>query len=318
VTKRALLVGIDAYDEFTGLEGCVNDVAALLPLLARNEDGGVNFACAVNDTADEQRVTRNDLLAQVKRLLAPGADVALLYFAGHGAGNGDVTLMTTDATAGTLGVTLAEVLALVATSVVPEINIILDCCFSGGAGAIPQLGTTGAFLRPGLSILTASRADQTSIETYDQRGLFSWYLCAALAGGAADIRGNVGLAGIWAYLTESFGPWEQRPTLKANIERAHVLRTCNPSVSDDTLRHLASWFPEPKAEFALDPSYEDTAGLGNKTNEEVFKQLQKCSYVKLVEPVDEEYMYFAAMNSKACRLTALGQHYHLLAQEDRL
>lgn len=315
--KRALLVGVDAYDKFDNLQGCVNDVTALHPLLARHEDGTVNFSCETFNTSAGQ-VTRDGLLAHLKRLLAPGADVALFYFAGHGSGDGDVALVTSDGTRDTLGVTMAEVLGLVEKSPVPEISIVLDCCFSGGAGAVPQLGSMGAFLKPGLSILTASRGDQTSAETPDGRGLFSWYLCAALDGGAADVRGNVGLAGIWAYLTESFGPWEQRPTLKANIERAHVLRTCNPSVSDSTLRQLASWFPTPGHEFPLDPSYEDTAGLENEANEAVFKQLQRCSYVKLVEPVDEEYMYFAAMNSKACRLTALGRHYRSLSEEERL
>jgi len=31
--KRALLVGIDHYEEFADLSGCVNDVAALRPLM---------------------------------------------------------------------------------------------------------------------------------------------------------------------------------------------------------------------------------------------------------------------------------------------
>lgn len=315
--KRALLVGIDQYTNFNALAGCENDVAALHPLLARNEDNSVNFDCQLLDTRGGQ-VTRDDLLQSLNQLLAPGVDVALLYFAGHGDGGGDVTLVTTDGTEGTPGVSMAEVLGIVAKSTVPEINIILDCCFAGGAGAIPQLGASGVYLKPGLSILTASRGDQTSAETPTGRGLFSWYLGAALDGGAADVRGNVGLAGIWAYLTESFGPWEQRPTLKANIERAHVLRTCTPPVNDATLRQLAVWFPTPDYEFPLDPSYEDTQGHGNTANEDVFKQLQKCSYIKLIEPVDAEYMYFAAVDSKACQLTALGRHYRHLSKEGRL
>ena len=36
--KRALLVGIDKYDTRAPLHGCVNDVRALHPLLAQNED----------------------------------------------------------------------------------------------------------------------------------------------------------------------------------------------------------------------------------------------------------------------------------------
>lgn len=316
--KRALLVGIDRYVRCDDLEGCENDVAALCPLLARNEDGSVNFTCVVLDTSDGSLVTRDELVENVRLLLSPGADVALLYFAGHGSGGGDVSLMTSDATNGTRGMPMSEVLALVRGSPVPEINIVLDCCFSGGAGEVPQTGGDTASIKAGLSILTASRADQTAAETSDGRGLFSALFCAALEGGAADVRGNIGLAGIWAYLTESFGAWQQRPTLKANIERAHVLRTCHPAVSDETLRQLAGWFPTPGHEFPLDPSYEYTTELGNAKNENVFKQLQRCSYVKLVEPVDEEYMYFAAVNSKACRLTALGRHYRRLAVEEHL
>jgi hypothetical protein len=266
VLKRALLVGIDRYDKVTPLDGCVNDVAALKPLLARNEDHSPNFACTALVTADgpRGRVIRDRLLASIKKLLAPGADVALLYFAGHGEGGSDVTLVTTDATGQTAGVRFSEVMTLVQESDVPEINIILDCCFSGAAGKIPQVGYSGASLRNGVSILTASRGDQVSAETPDKRGLFSTHLCAALDNGAADIRGKIELAGIWAYITESFGAWEQRPTLKANIERTHTLRTCHPFVPDETLRQFPAWFPTPDHEYPLDPAYEPTENHGDE------------------------------------------------------
>ncbi|MGF1573365.1 MAG: caspase family protein, partial [Sumerlaeia bacterium] len=41
-------------------------------------------------------------------------------------------------------------------------------------------------------------------------------------------------------------------------------------------------------------------------NVAIFKDLQKMEGVGLVVPVSEEHMYYAAMNSKSCRLTALG------------
>ncbi len=315
--KRALLVGVDEYRVYNNLSGCVNDVAALEPLLARNEDGSLNFECTRLTTASRP-VTRDALLCSLKALLAPGADVALLYFAGHGDGGGDVILMTSDATQETLGVAFTEVMSLVHQSEIPEINILLDCCFSGGAGKVPHLGYEGAAVRPGVSILTASRGDQVSEETANNRGLFSTYLCAALDNGAADIRGNVVLAGIWAYLTESFGAWQQRPTLKANIDRAHVLRSCDPFVSDETLRKLATWFPTPDHEYPLVPAHEDSQGHGDTEKEQIFKQLQRCSYGKLVEPVGAGYMYYAAIESKACRLTALGKHYRRLAAQELL
>jgi hypothetical protein len=39
---------------------------------------------------------------------------------------------------------------------------------------------------------------------------------------------------------------------------------------------------------------------------------------RLVEPVGADHLYFAAMQSGACRLTALGRHYWRMADEGRL
>jgi hypothetical protein len=38
----------------------------------------------------------------------------------------------------------------------------------------------------------------------------------------------------------------------------------------------------------------------------------------LVEPVGAEHMYFAAIESKACRLTLLGRHYWHVAEDGRM
>ena len=53
-------------------------------------------------------------------------------------------------------------------------------------------------------------------------------------------------------------------------------------------------------------------------HERVFSTLQKYRAAKLVRPVDADHMYFAAMESKACRLTPLGRHYRHVAKEGRL
>ncbi|MEV5935601.1 caspase family protein [Streptomyces sp. NPDC052079] len=316
--KRALLVGVDKYDNFSNLGGCVNDVVALEPLLRRNEDSSLNFSTQSLRT-DQGFVTRGGLIEALSLLLSPGVDVALFYFAGHGASvNGDVSLAVSDGTSVTPGVRLTEVLEMVSKSPVQEVIIILDCCFSGGAGTIPVLSTSSSVLRNGLSILTASRGEQVSAETPDGRGAFSRYLEGALEGGAADVMGHVTLAGIYSYLSESFGAWDQRPTFKANIDRLHDIRQCSPSVPLSTLRELTNWFPEPTSLFALDPSFEPDAEPRNEENERVFSLLQKCRAAKLVEPVGEEHMYFAAMRSKSCRLTALGQHYHQMIHQDLL
>ena len=62
--KRALLVGIDEYDQFQGLDGCVNDVDAIEPLLSRNEDSCPNFA-SQKRTSATGGVTRDAILGDL-------------------------------------------------------------------------------------------------------------------------------------------------------------------------------------------------------------------------------------------------------------
>ena len=69
------------------------------------------------------------------------------------------------------------------------------------------------------------------------------------------------------------------------------------------------YFPAPQDEHKLDPSYEFTEAAAVPAKVAILKDLQKFVSVGLVVPVGEEHMYFAAKNSKSCRLTALGFQY---------
>jgi hypothetical protein len=314
--KRALLVGIDHYDRFGGLNGCVNDVNALETLLRRNDDSSPNFDCQKRTSATGG-VARDQLLGDLAALLDGAADVALLYFAGHGAGSGtDVALVTRDGTPATPGIAFSEILAKVAVSSIREVILILDCCFSGAAGGIPQLASSATVLRDGVSILAASRPDEVAAET--SRGRFSTFLGGALDGGAADVLGRVTIAGLYSYLDESFGAWDQRPAFKANVDRLHELRRCTPAVPLTELRQICELFPVADHLFPLDPSYEPDAEPRDPEHERVFSTLQRYRAAKLLGPVDAEHMYFAAMESKACRLTPLGRHYWHVAKDGRL
>ena len=318
--KRALLVGIDYYENFSPLYGCANDAAAMHPLLQRNEDGGLNLECrlaSAKDTATQ--LSRDRLKEMIKELLSGGAEFALLYFAGHGAPtDGGVALVTSDGTNSTPGITFSDILAAINKSSVAEVTVILDCCFSGGATTIEALNNGLANLRDGLSVLTASRDDQVSMETADGRGQFSTYLEGALKAGAADVLGRVNVAGLYSYLSESFGAWEQRPTFKANIDRLHDIRTCKPLVPLETLRMLTEWFPTPDFDYPLDPTYEPTANKVHHPNETIFSGLQKFRACRLVDPIGVEHMYYAAINSTGCRLTPLGKHYWSLVKAGRI
>lgn len=317
--KRALLVGIDKYQYERPLNGCVNDVNALRPLLTDNEDESPNFDCKVETSGSKEPVSRENLLAGINLLLSPGADISLLYFAGHGKQiDNDLILVTEDGRGSDLGVSISTVLTKVLNSPVPEVSIILDCCFSGIAGAIPQLGTDAAALGSGVSILTASRKNEVSVETPEGRGLFSTYLCGALEGGAADVLGKVTIAGVYAYISESSGAWEQRPMFKANVDRLHELRRTSPAVPFRELRRLPQIFKTQDLELPLDPSYEFTEEPRHPEHEAIFEILQRCRAAKLVEPVGEQHMYFAAMRNKACRLTPLGKLYWSMAKQRRI
>ena len=318
--KRALLVGIDYYENFQQLYGCANDAAAIHPLLQRNEDGGPNLDCRLASAKDAAtQVSRDRLKEMIRELLSGGAEFALLYFAGHGAPtDGGVALVTSDGTDGTPGVTFSEILAAINKSSVAEVTVILDCCFSGGATTIEALNNGLANLRNGLSVLTASRDDQVSMETAEGRGQFSTYLEGALNAGAADVLGRVNVSGLYSYLSESFGAWEQRPTFKANIDRLHDIRTCQPLVPLETLRKLTEWFPTPDFDYPLDPSYEPTANKERHPNETIFAGLQKFRACRLVDPIGVEHMYYAAINSTGCRLTPLGKHYWSLVKAGRI
>ena len=47
----------------------------------------------------------------------------------------------------------------------------------------------------------------------------------------------------------------------------------------------------------------------NPSNTAIFSILQKFNRVNLLVPVNAPHMYHAAMESKSCKLTVLGEHY---------
>jgi len=315
--KRALLVGINDYPA-APLLGCVNDAEAMERLLRRHDDGRVNFDTQLL-ISDRETITRGRLRESLEVLFADPAEVALFYFSGHGTEN-DLGgyLVTSDATAYDEGVSLTDVLALANRAAhIREVAIIIDSCHSGWLGTVPAIDNTHASLREGLSILSASRSSQASLEL-GESGMFTELVCSALDGGAADILGNVSVAGIYAYVDQAFGAWDQRPLFKSHVSRMLSLRTAKPAIDIVILRRLPDWFGTPDAEFPLTPRHERTAEPKDSDAEATFRCLQRCNRVKLVEPVGEEDMYYAAINGTGCRLTALGRFYWKLADTGRI
>jgi hypothetical protein len=286
-------------------------------LLARNADGSPNFECKPL-LAPADPITRPILKQAVEDLFTRKSDVALFYFAGHGTVNNlGGYLVTQDAQKYDEGLSLTDVLTFANQSPATEKIIILDTCHSGAMGQIPAIDNDTAILKEGVSILSACRDSETAMEQ-DGGGLFTSLICDALRGGAADVCGKVTMAGVYAYVDEALGGWDQRPLFKMHVSKLVPMRTSPSAVDLQILRLLPRYFPAPHEPYQLDPSYEPDADPAHPENEEIFGHLQKLRATRLVVPIDEEHMYFAAMNSKSCKLTALGIHYWHLANNGKI
>lgn len=318
--RRALCVGIDEYPT-APLQGCVSDATRVAAVLKRNQDGSPNFDCHVLTApigGGNKAVTRPILRENLHLLFRDAADVALLHFSGHGTVNNlDGYLVTQDAARYDEGVPMADVLKLANDSPAAEIVILLDCCFSGALGNPPAIDNTKALLREGVSILTASRGDQVSVEV-GGGGLFTSLLVNALDGGAADLLGAISAPSVYAYIEAALGAWDQRPLFKAHVSRVLPLRHCIPPINRPILQKLPKLFPLPAEDLPLEPSFEKSSQAPDARNVALFKDLQMLNRVHLVTPVGAAHMYDAAMESKACRLTPSGRYYWRLARDGRI
>jgi hypothetical protein len=313
--RKALVVGINDYPG-EPLRGCVNDANAIASVLETHADGGPNFSVKLV-TSPGDAVTRAELRGLIEKLFAGDCDVCLFYFSGHGyiKSTGGY-LVTLDAKKYDEGVSMDDILAIANQSKVKDKVILLDCCHSGAMGTPIITGANTAQLSEGLSVLTASRDSESALEI-NGKGVFTSLVVDAIKGGAADLRGYITPGSVYAYVDQALGPWDQRPIFKTNVTRFTSLRSISPPVPFETLRRICMYFQQPEDEFKLDPSYEFTEAQANPDHVAIFKDLQKFERVGLVVPVGDEHMYYAAMNSKSCRLTALGFQYWRLAKEKR-
>lgn len=329
--KKALIVGIDDYAAVP-LRGCVNDSIAVASILERNGDGSPNFSPRLI-TSNDTNVSSELLSDAIAGLFRSDADTALFFFAGHGIISPTTNVgyvVSQDGKKGAWGISLSEILGL-ANKASPRIKstvIILDCCHSGFAGEVAGLATDGqiSVIGNGVTILTACHREGGAAEG-SEHGLFTEILLDGLSGGSADICGRITPASVYSHIDQTLGPWEQRPIYKANVQTFVTLRQVSPKIPLEVLRRLPEYFPDPAYVFPLNPSYEpDRINIPeelrhipiNEDNARIFKELQMCNRHGLVAPIDAEHMYYAAIKSTACKLTALGAHYRKLALLKRI
>lgn len=322
--RIALIVGIDYYKHGNPLFGCVNDAYSVKAALERHDGGSINFDCKLlTGTGENDTINRDELKDNIEELFKQDADVALFYFAGHGhiEPSGGY-ILASDAKRGDEGVCLSDILTYANSSPAKNKLIILDSCHSGIAGDSPSEKT--ANLSEGLTVLTASTKDQYASEV-NGRGVFTTLLVDALNGSASNLVGDVTPGSIYAHIDQSLGAWEQRPVFKTNVKQFISLRKVSPPISTNDLRRILEFFPTAGYEYELDPTYEPEIkgrdeGMPSpiKEHTQIFSILQQYNRLNLLVPIGAEHMWNAAMESKSCKLTALGEHYRRLVEKNRL
>lgn len=323
--RKALIVGIDHYDHIGSLSGCVNDAHSVRSVLERHADGTVNFATPkiMTGTSSVDRVDKSALKEAVRELFSGDSEIALFYFAGHGfLEDTGGFLCGTDCRTGDDGLALTEVMTLAGRSAAKNKVVILDSCHSGVAGSRSESPAI-AEVKEGMTILTASTADQYAMEVPGGgAGVFTSLFVDALGGAAANLVGDVTPGSVYAHIDQSLGPWAQRPVFKTNVKTFVSLRKAAAPIPLTDLQALATHFPRPDYSFPLDPSFEPERSAEQLADPAIprpdpqktaiFAVLQKYVKVNLARPVGAPHMWHAAMQSKSCELTVLGQHYRNL------
>lgn len=315
--RKALIIGINYYENVSCLSGCVNDALAVQAVLERHSNGTKNFDVETILNVNSSSFTeRKDIFDKIKEVFDCD-DTALFYFSGHGgADKNHGFLALSEFHHVSDGVSMSYILTWANESKAKNKIIILDCCHAGQFGTIETFHKMAA-LGDGITILSACKDNESAIEE-NGGGLFTHLLVDALNGSAADLVGQISPGSVYAHIDQSLGAWEQRPVFKTNVQNFISLRNVLPSIETKELQEIINLFPKPASEFALDPSYEYTSKKPILENVTKFKLLQKMFKVNLVRPIGEEYMYDAAINSKKCSLTPLGKHYWDLVNRRRI
>lgn len=326
MSRRALLIGINDYPDKNKLTSCVNDVKAMRSVLERHGNGSENFQ--IEEMLNEH--SSRTAMGQIETLFSTDLDIALLYFSGHGYVNstGSELVFPNDCNHDGYykGLQMRSIMDIVNHSQAKNKIIILDCCHAGDIGRY-SIDIDNSDLRPGVSLLSACRGEETAVGL-SNISIFTAVLCMALQGAASDYTGNITMGSLYAYVDKFFSASEQRPVFKTNTTEFVPIRTVMPRISTDVVREIANLFPVADKPYPLDPSFEQTNSEQNiqkpiepyadPNHVEVMKKLQQLSSVGFVEPIDEDHMYYAAMHSKGCRLTEQGKYYWMLVKKGQI
>ena len=331
--KKALLVGVNSYDNLPTLSAGVRDAEAMAEALSRHDDGThePNYQCTVlkDAAANGGRLTRAELRHAITDHFKDFAGESLLYFSGHAVlTQTGGFLATRDSEKHDPGIAMQEVMTLATKAPAREVLIVLDCCHAGDVGDPAMLGKTAfgdslALLREGLTIIAACGPTQQAIEV-NGRSEFTAALVDAVLGGAADALGQVTASAMYAYARRRFGPTTQRPVYKSHATDVTVIRRCKRMIERPELGRLVQLFPIASHQLQLDPEYEPEDEHGNMkqpVNAEKVKDAQLLKRFRdagLVRSTQGEQFYWTARRSLTLELTDRGKEYHVLISRGRI
>ncbi|MFL6332464.1 MAG: caspase domain-containing protein [Pyrinomonadaceae bacterium] len=333
IERRALVVGIDTYQNASNLSSCVSDAKAVGKLLEEHADQTPNYLCRVllDSTEDGQPITRAALRGACEELFANDDGDVLFYFSGHGV----VTpfgghLCAYDSKRGDWGVPMQEIVQLAMNSRARDIIMILDCCHAGDIADPSVFGGRGgdplALLRENMTVLAASLKTQPAVEV-GGHGLFTASLLDALGGCAADHMGWVTAPSIYAYVERRFGSWgeRQRPVYKSYATSVRVVRECAPLLDRAKLRRLVELFPAQEHKYRLTPGHEPEDEHGkvrkpvDKEKVEVARLFKDYRDAGLLKPsIPDEQLYWTARRRHTVELTLRGQEYWWLVKNKKI
>ncbi|MGD8765215.1 MAG: caspase family protein [Desulfobacteraceae bacterium] len=251
----ALVVGINEYQNVRNLKYAVNDARAFYSILVnQNHVPEENVILLTNQQANLRNL-RRAMGTQLKKR-AGQDDMVIIFFAGHGATEKDVTSPDGDGLEKYLLPVDAE-LDDIYTSALPmreighifrrikseRIIFIADSCYSGASGG-RTINVTGiraslsdAFLDrisggKGTVIITASGANEVSMESDEfKHGIFTYFLLEGLKGKAdVDADGLITVDELYRYVSDNVARasgQEQHPVKKGSVEGRFVLGVAN-------------------------------------------------------------------------------------------
>lgn len=306
------MVGINQYDYNNPLMSSVKDAKDMTVALSKHYDGSLNFTCNLLTCSHypDKKITREKLHNEIEEFFnQDGREIesAVFYFSGHGCeSNLGGYLMTQDSRNFVGGVSVNDILICANNSSIPNIIIILDCCYAGHMGTIPSLKSEMISLRNGITVLSSSNKHQTALEGLEG-GLFTQALLFALNGEGADLTGKVDAISMYVTACKFLQIKYQTPTLKASVVNFPIVRQSKPRISEDDLGKITKLFNHPKQHKPLSRRYLKGSDEEADYKVEEFDLLKKFGDNQLIETPDRKPLEQTAEEALNCRLTTAGK-----------